>query len=106
MRQTTKLQMTCAAGAGAMLLAGLALAGIANAAPSGPGTAAQTVSALQANGFHVILNKTGAGPLDQCVTSGVHHGPTFAREDSGAPGAGSSIVETITSKTVYVDVVC
>ena len=93
-------------GAMAVLFAGPGLAGIAHAAPSGPASAAQTVSALQANGFHVILNKTGAAPLDSCVASGVHAGPTFAREDSGAPGAGSSIVTTVTSKTVYVDVVC
>lgn len=92
--------------AGAMVFAALALAGVANAAPSGPATAAETVSSLQADGFHVILNKTGAAPLDQCSVGAVRPGQTFAREDSGAPGAGSSIVETVTSKTVYVDVVC
>ncbi|HKV18221.1 MAG TPA: hypothetical protein VJR50_04250 [Mycobacterium sp.] len=78
----------------------------ANAAPSGPASAAQTVRALQANGFHVIVNKIGAAPLDSCVASGIHAGPTFARRDSGAPGAGSGIVTTVTAKTVYVDVVC
>ncbi len=93
-------------GAGAAVSAVLALAGVANAAPSGPGTAAQTVSALQANGFHVILNKTGTAPLDSCAVAGVRQGPVFARTDSGAPGAGSSIVTTVVSKTVYVDVVC
>ena len=91
---------------GAMALAAVGLAGAANAAPSGPATASETVSSLQADGFHVILNKTGAAPLDQCSVGAVRPGQTFAREDSGAPGAGSSIVETVTSKTVYVDVVC
>jgi hypothetical protein len=98
--------MKFAVTAGAMLVAGLAHAGIANAAPSGPGSAAQTVSTLQAKGFHVILNKTGTAPLDSCVATAVRPGTTFAREDSGAPGAGGSIVETVTSKTVYVDVDC
>jgi hypothetical protein len=93
-------------GTAAAVFAGLGLAGVANAAPSGPASAAQTVSALQANGFHVILIKTGAAPLDSCVASGIHPGPTFTRQDSGAPGAGSSIVTTVTSKTVYVDVTC
>jgi hypothetical protein len=92
--------------AGAMAFGALGLAGAANGAPSGPASAAQTVSALQANGFHVILNKIGAAPLDSCVASGIHAGPTFARQDSGAPGAGSTIVTTVTSKTVYVDVNC
>jgi len=90
----------------AVLFAGLGPAGVAAAAPTGPANAAQTVSALQANGFHVILSRTGTASLDGCVATSVRQGPTFAREDSGAPGAGSSIVRTVTSKTVYVDVVC
>ena len=92
--------------AGAMAFAGLALAGVANAAPSGPVTASETVSSLQADGFHVILNKIGTAPLDQCVVKSVRPGQTFSRMDSGAPGAGSSIITTVTSKTVYVDVDC
>ena len=92
--------------AGAMAFAGLALAGVANAAPSGPVTASETVSALQAQGLHVILNKIGTAPLDQCVVKSVRPGQTFSRMDSGAPGAGSSIITTVTSKTVYVDVDC
>ncbi len=49
---------------GAMALAALGMAGVANAAPSGPVTASETVSSLQADGFHVILNKVGTAPLD------------------------------------------
>ena len=102
MNYSTKIVLTSAA----VAFATIALAGAANAAPTGPGTASQTVSALQANGFHVIVNKTGTAPLDACAVRNVRPGQTFAREDSGAPGAGSSIVETVTSKTVYVDVDC
>jgi hypothetical protein len=54
----------------------------------------------------VILNKVGTAPLDACSVTSVRPGQTFARMDSGAPGAGSSIVTTVTSKTVYVDVAC
>ena len=57
--------------AGAMAFAGLALAGVANAAPSGPVTASETVSALQAQGLHVILNKVGTAPLDRCSVTSV-----------------------------------
>ncbi len=92
--------------ASVMAVAALVLAGAADAAPTGPVTAADAVSALQADGFHVILNKTGTGPLDNCAVNAVRPGQTFERADSGAPGAGSSIVTTVTSKTVYVDVAC
>jgi hypothetical protein len=92
--------------AGAIAAAALGLAGAANAAPAGPVTAAETVGQLQAEGYHVILNKIGTSPLDQCVVSSVRPGQTFSRMDSGAPGAMDDIVTTVTSKTVYVDVSC
>lgn len=91
---------------GAMALAAIGLAGVANAAPSGPNTASETVSSLQADGFHVILSKTGTAPLDQCSVASVRPGQTFTRMDSGAPGAANDIVTTVTAKTVYVDVTC
>ena len=92
--------------AGAIAVAAVGLAGAANAAPSGPTTAAQTVSNLQARGFHVILNKVGTAPLENCVVSAVRPGQTYSRMDSGAPGAMNDIVTTVTAKTVYVDVEC
>jgi len=92
--------------AGAIAAAAVGLAGAASAAPSGPATAAETVGNLQAEGFQVILNKIGTASLDQCVVSSVRAGQTFARMDSGAPGAMDDIVTTVTSKTVYVDVSC
>lgn len=90
----------------AMALAALGLAGAANAAPSGPVAASETVNSLQTDGFHVILNKIGTAPLDQCAVKSVRPGQTFSRMDSGAPGAMNDIVTTVTSKTVYVDVDC
>lgn len=91
---------------GVMALAAIGLAGAANAAPSGPASASEAVSSLQADGFHVILNKVGAAPLDQCSVAAVRPGQTYTRMDSGAPGAMNDIVTTVTAKTVYVDVTC
>jgi hypothetical protein len=92
--------------AGAVSIAAVGSAGAANAAPSGGTTAAEAVSSLQAKGFHVILNKIGAAPLDQCLVNSVRPGQTYSRMDSGAPGAMGDIVTTVTAKTVYVDAVC
>ncbi|OBF27718.1 hypothetical protein A5724_29320 [Mycobacterium sp. ACS1612] len=83
--------------------ASLALAAVAAAAPSGPTTVDQTVRTLEASGYHVIVNRTGAAPLSQCSVSGVRPGQTHSTADSRG---GSSINTTITSKTVYVDVAC
>jgi hypothetical protein len=92
--------------AGALASAALGLAGIANAAPSGSPSVDATVSQLRAQGFQVIVNRLGAGSVDQCTLSAVRPGQTFTRTDSGVPGAADDLVTTVTNKTVYVDVSC
>lgn len=82
----------------------LGLAAPAEAAPSGPGNAEQTISELQAQGYNVIVNRIGAAPLDQATVVAVRPGQTYSRTDSGTPGAGNDIATTVTDKTVYVDV--
>ncbi len=91
--------------AGCLAAAVLGHAGAADAATTtGPGTAGDTVSALQAQGYHVIVNKLGSAPLDQSTVIAVRPGPTYSRTDSGAAGAGTGLVTTVTERTIYVDV--
>ena len=92
--------------AGALASAALGLAGTANAAPAGPSSVDATISQLRAQGYQVIVNRIGAGAVDQCTVSAVRPGQTFSRTDSGAPGADDDLVTTVTNKTVYVDVAC
>lgn len=90
--------------AGGLVAMILGLAAPAQAAQSGPGTVQETVSSLVAQGYHVIVNKSGSAPLDQSTVLAVRPGQTLSRTDSGAPGADNELVTTITNKTVYVDV--
>ena len=82
----------------------IGLAAPAEAAPTGPGNAQQTISELQAQGYNVIVNRIGNTPLEAATVVAVRPGQTFSRTDSGVPGAGDDVVTTITDKTVYVDV--
>ncbi|MGH3674879.1 MAG: hypothetical protein ACRDU5_03910 [Mycobacterium sp.] len=82
----------------------LGLAAPADAAPRGPGNAQQTINELQADGYHVIVNRVGSTPLDQATVVAVRPGQTYSRTDSGVPGAGNDVVTTVVSRTVYVDV--
>jgi hypothetical protein len=88
--------------AGGLTAAILGLAAPAAAAPTGPGTAQETINELQADGYNVIVNRVGATPLDQATVVAVRPGQTFSRTDSGNPG--DALATTVTSKTVYVDV--
>jgi hypothetical protein len=88
--------------ASGLLAAVVGLSAPASAAPSGPGSAQDTISQLQAQGYKVIVNHVGSTPLDQATVVSVRPGQTFSRTDSGNPGG--DLLTTVTNKTVYVDV--
>jgi hypothetical protein len=90
--------------ASGLIAAVLGFAGPADAAPSGPGNAQQTISELHSQGYTVVVNRIGSTPLNQATVVAVRPGQTYSRTDSGAPGAGNDIVTTVTGRTVYVDV--
>lgn len=94
--------------AGALTAAALGLTTTANAAPAGPSDVDTTINQLRAQGFDVIVNRTGTAALEECTVSAVRPGHSFSRNDtgSGLPGSAFDIVTTVTAKTVYVDIVC
>jgi hypothetical protein len=105
-RSIMKPFATVAISAMALASGAVVLAGVANAAPAGPGPVEHTVSQLQSDGYQVIVNKVGTAALSQCGISAVRPGQTYSRTDSGAPGAQDDLVTTVTDKTVYVEVAC
>lgn len=82
----------------------IGLAAPADAAPTGPGNAQQTINELQSQGYTVVVNRIGSAPLDRATVVAVRPGQTYSRTDTGVPGAGNDIYTTVTDKTVYVDV--
>ena len=68
----------------------LGFAAPAQAAPTGPGNAQDTISQLQADGYRVIVNRVGSTPLDQATVVAVRTGQTYSRTDSGVPGAATT----------------
>ena len=87
--------------AGGLAAAVIGLASPAGAAPSGPDNAQDTISQLEAQGYHVVVNRLGSTPLDQATVVAVRPGQTHETIDSRG---GGSIKTTVTSQTVYVDV--
>lgn len=87
--------------AGGLAAAVIGLASSAVAAPSGPGSAQDTITSLQQQGYNVIVNRVGDTPLDQATVVAVRPGQTHETTDSRG---GGSVNTTVTSETVYVDV--
>ena len=88
--------------ASALVAAFLGLAAPAQAAPSGSGSAQETISDLQSQGYTVIVNRVGNAPLEQASVVSVRGGQTYSRTDRS--GAGDDLTTKVLSKTVYVDV--
>ena len=88
---------------GAATATTISLAGPAVAAPSGFanfGNAQDTVNALQANGYNVIINGATVFPLSSCKVLGVE-----GLNNSNIDSAGARIDKS-KFDTVYVDVSC
>ena len=99
--QTNRLTIATI-GIGAFIALALALPAGAQAAPSGIGSAQDTVDELEHNGFKVVLNKMGAGPLDLCTVDSVRPGETVTR----AVRNGSELVNQMVYQTVYLTAKC
>ena len=95
--RTTLFAVTLAA------TAALACAGVAGAAPSAPSRAETVVRALEADGYHVIVNRVGAGRLSSCAVRSVEPGQTYSTTDSRG---GSAPAVTVLAKTMLVDLTC
>ncbi|WP_326548778.1 hypothetical protein QGN32_12030 [Mycolicibacterium sp. ND9-15] len=91
---------TVAASAFAAVLIGLAAP--VQAAPSGPGSAQQTISELESQGYHVIVNRIGNTPLAKASVLAIRTGQTYTQTNS--VGVGGNRTTRIVNKTVYVDV--
>jgi len=88
--------------AGAFVALAMALPAGAQAAPSGIGSAQDTVNELEDNGFKVVLNKMGAGPLDHCTVDSVRPGETVIRPIQ----TGGELVNQTVYQTVYLTAKC
>lgn len=95
-----KLTFTTIAAAGLAAVA-IGLSAPAEAAPSGPGSAQDTINSLEAKGYRVILNKLSDAPLGQATVVDIRPGRTITQR---VTGSGGNLVDKVLYTTVYVDV--
>lgn len=88
----------------AALTAGLlGFAAPALAAPSGAGSAADTISALEAQGNRVVVNRQSSAPLDEASVVSVTRGPDVRQVVPNATSNGDN-PRSVSNQTVYVNV--
>ena len=57
----------------------VAPAGMAAAQPVEPGNAQQTVGLLEAEGYDVVIDRVGSGPISECIVTSVRNPQTITR---------------------------
>lgn len=87
---------------GAVAAGFVGLAAPAMAAPTGAGSAQETIESLQAEGYDVIVNRLSATPLDQANVVSLGRGQSFS--DSGTGNQGDKLYGPVALTTVYVNV--
>jgi hypothetical protein len=97
---TVKMIGVVGLSSGAAVIAALSLPAAASAVPTGGSPAADVVSWLRDNGYHVQVNGAQNGPLSQCVATGIH-GLRNSNVDSQGRQRDRSM-----PTTVYVDIAC
>lgn len=96
-------KFTVTTAAAAVLTAGLVgLAAPAPAAPTG-GDAADTISALEAQGNRVVVTRQSSTPLDKASVVSVTRGPDIPQSVPFATSQGDNS-RTVRTQTVYVTV--
>ena len=87
---------------GACIALALGFPAGAHAAPSGIGSAQDTVNELENNGFKVVLKKIGSAPLDLCTVDSVLPGEKVTH----AVKADNEVVSRVVYQTVYLTAKC
>jgi hypothetical protein len=88
------------AAVGTLTATALGFAGATAAAPTGGSSAADTVKALEDQGYNVQLNGIPDVPLSQCTVTGVHGLRGSNIDSAGRP------IDPRQLNTVYVDIAC
>ena len=88
---TRRSILTAAIGAAAAIGIG---AGPAAAAPTGS-SATETIAQLQASGSRVVVDKVGAGPMDQCTVTSVRPVQTPQLPMAGNPQVGLPVQPSV-----------
>jgi len=84
--------------AAALAASFLVWAAPADAAPTGPGSARETINSFQAQGYRVITNKVGIAPLGQSTVVSVRPGED-ATQRVGQPGSTGSTESCCTPRS-------
>ena len=95
-------------GLAVMAVAGvlLAPAGAAAAQPVQQGNAQQTIGQLEAEGYNVVIDRVGSGPINQCIVTSVRNPQQVTQNIVVGKGEDREVITVVVSRSITVSLNC
>ncbi|OBF90786.1 Uncharacterised protein [Mycolicibacterium flavescens] len=91
-----------AAAAGAILVP----AGPAAAQPVQPGDAPRTIAELEDQGYDVVIDRVGSGPINECIVTSVRNPQEVTQTFAVGKGEDREFITVVVSRSITVSLNC
>lgn len=91
-----------AAAAGAIVVP----AGLAAAQPVQPGDAPRTIAELEDQGYDVVIDRVGSGPINECIVTSVRNPQEVTQTFAVGKGQDREFITVVVSRSITVSLNC
>ena len=84
----------------------LAPAGVAAAQPVRPGDASRTIAELEDQGYDVVIDRVGSGPINECIVTSVRNPQEVTQTFAVGKGEDREYITVVVSKSITVSLNC
>ncbi|KUH95146.1 hypothetical protein AU190_19945 [Mycolicibacterium acapulense] len=91
-----------AAAAGAIVVP----AGLAAAQPVQPGDAPRTIAELEDQGYDVVIDRVGSGPINECIVTSVRNPQEVTQTFAVGKGEDREFITVVVSRSITVSLNC
>ncbi|MGY4653035.1 hypothetical protein [Mycobacterium sp. URHB0021] len=79
---------------------------VASAEPTTPGNAQQTIGELKSEGYNVVIDRVGSGPLNDCTVIDVRNARTITQTIVTGHDTNRKVETVVLSKSITVSLNC
>ncbi|KUI44071.1 hypothetical protein AU197_21690 [Mycobacterium sp. IS-1590] len=81
-------------------------AGVAAAQPVQPGDAPRTIAELEDQGYDVVIDRVGSGPISECIVTSVRNPQEVTQTFAVGKGEDREFITVVVSRSITVSLNC
>ncbi|GAT08334.1 hypothetical protein AU184_14430 [Mycolicibacterium novocastrense] len=81
-------------------------AGVAAAQPVQPGDAPRTIAELEDQGYDVVIDRVGSGPINECIVTSVRNPQEVTQTFAVGKGEDREFITVVVSRSITVSLNC